>query len=146
MVPRCKTPPFFQAQKELEKFRMRAWGTSNIDERRKHQDNRNRYKKTIKRITFFFAKHFLRKIPKLWNKINRVLNKQQNPIKQKPSEINKDSSYQAANFINKENVESSYETLANNLPTENCSQSFRIRHINCNEVNEIYARLKNDFF
>lgn len=145
MVPRCKTPPFFQVQKELEKFRMRAWGTSNIDEHRKHQDNRNRYKKTIKRKTFFFAKHFLRKIPKLWNKINRVLNKQQNPIKQKPSEINKDSSYLAANFINKENVESSYETLANNLPTENCSQSFRIRHTNCNEVNEIYARLKNDF-
>ena len=47
--------------------------------------------------------------------------------------MNKYFSNLAANFNNKENVESSYETLANNLPTKNCSQSLRIRPTNYNE-------------
>ena len=50
--PGMEEPSIVQAQKELEKFHMKAQGTSNIEERRKYQDNRNPYKKTIKRKIF----------------------------------------------------------------------------------------------
>ena len=50
----------------------------------------------------------------------------------------------ATNLINKENLDSSYETLTNNLPTENCCHSFRIRHTNYTDECEIITNLKND--
>lgn len=36
-----KYPSIVQTQKELEEFRIKARDTSNIEERRKYQDNRN---------------------------------------------------------------------------------------------------------
>ena len=129
IIPRMKEPSIAQAHKELENFHMNAQGSSNIEQSRKYQDNRNRYKKT-KENFFFFAKRFLRKTDKLWNTINLALNKQQNRIKLEPPEVNKCFSNLFANFINKENADSSYDTLANNLPTENCSLSLHIRHTN----------------
>ena len=58
--------------------------------------------------------------------------------------MNKYFSNLAANFNNKENVESSYETLANNLPTENYSQSLceRLTNYNENKTKKIKASLK----
>ena len=50
----------------------------------------------------------------------------------------------AANLTNKENTESNFTTLLNNLPDENYYQSFHLNHTNYNEVYKIITNLKND--
>ena len=50
----------------------------------------------------------------------------------------------AANLTNKENTESDFTTLLNNLPDEKNEQSFCLNHTNYNEVYKIISNLKND--
>ena len=64
-------------------------------------------------------------------------------IKHEPSEVNQYFGNLPANLTSKQNIESSYETSTNNLPTENCCHSFLIRHTNYTGVCEIIASLKN---
>ena len=56
------------------------------------------------------------------NSIDRSLNKQQKTINHEPSELNNYFSNLAANLTNKENTESNFTTLQNNIPDENCDQ------------------------
>lgn len=51
----------------------------------------------------------------------------------------------ASNLTNKEDIQNSYEILANNLPTQKC-QSFHIRNTYYTEVCKIIACLGNDYF
>ena len=50
----------------------------------------------------------------------------------------------AANLTNKENTESNFTTLLNDLPYENYDQSFHLNHTNYDEVYKIITNLKND--
>ena len=47
IAPRMKDLSIVLAQKESEQFRIKAWDPSNIEERRKKQDNNNQYNKAI---------------------------------------------------------------------------------------------------
>ena len=50
----------------------------------------------------------------------------------------------AVNLTNKENTESNFTTLLNDLPDEKYDQSFRLNHTNYNEVYKIITNLGND--
>ena len=52
----------------------------------------------------------------------------------------------AVNVTNKENTESNFTTLLNNLADENYDQSFHLNQTNYNEVYKIMTNLKNDCF
>ena len=93
----------------------------------------------------FLRKALSSKHPKtVWNAIDRILNTQQKRINHDPSEINNYFSKLAANLTKKENTESNFTTLLNNLPDENCDEPFHLNHRNYNEVHEIITNLKND--
>ena len=107
---------------------------------------KKQYKKTIKdKNNSFLCKALSSKNPKtVWNSIDRILNKQQKRINNEPSKMSNYFSNLAANLTNKENTESNFTTLLNNLPDENCDQSFHLNRTNCNEVYKIITNLKND--
>ena len=50
----------------------------------------------------------------------------------------------AVDLTNKENTESNFTTLLNNLPDENYDQSFHLNHTNYNDVYKIITNLKNN--
>ena len=103
-------------------------------------------KKSNTKRTRFFVKRCHQKILKPYEIlfVDRVLNKQQKRTNCEPSEINNYFSNLAANLTNKENTESNFTTLLNNLPGENYDQSFHLKHINYNEVYKIITNLKNN--
>ena len=109
-------------------------------------EDKKQYKKTIKdKKNSFLPKALSSKNPKtLWNTIDRILNKQQKRINHEPSEMNNHFSNLAANLTNKENTESNFTTLLNNLPDGNCDQSFNLNHTNYNEVYKMIINIKND--
>ena len=76
-------------------------------------------RKLLKTKTFLCKALSLKNPKSVWNSIDHIVNKQEKRINHEPSEMNNYFSNLAANPINKENTESNFTTLLNNLPDEN---------------------------
>ena len=138
-APWMKDPTIVSELQKLELSRIKSRDSKTSKEHQKYLEDKRQYKKTIKdKKNSFLRKALSSKNPKtVWNTIDRILNKQQKRINHEPSEMNNYFSNLAANLTNKENTESNFTTLLNNLPDENYDQSY-------NEFYKIITNLKYD--
>ena len=146
VAPWKKDPTIVSDRQKLKLSRIKSRDSKNPKEHQKYLDDKRQYKKTIKdKKNSFLCKALSSKNPTtVWNNIDNIFNKQQKGINHEPSEMNNYFNNFAANLTNKENTESNFPTLLNNLPDENYDQSFHLNHTNYNEVYKIITNLKND--
>ena len=146
IAPWMKDPGMVSDRQKLELSRVKSRDSKNPKEHQKYLEDKKQYKNTIKdKKNSFLRKALSSKSPgTVWNTIDRILKKQQQGINHDPSEMSNYFSNLAANLTNKENTESNFATLLNNLPDENYDQSFHLNHTNYSEVYKIITNLKND--
>ena len=144
IVPWMKDPTIVSDRQKLELSQIKSRDSKNTKEYQKYLEGKKQYKKTIKdKKNSFLRKALSSKNRKIvWNTIDRILNKQQKRINHEPSEMDNYFSNLATNLTNKENTESNFTTLLNNLPDETYDQSFHLNHTNYNEVYKIITNLK----
>ena len=81
---------------------------------------------------------------KVWNTVDRILNKQHNRIKLHPSDLNTHFTTLASRLIHKDNELHYFTEFFNTISEETELETFKIKHTNYNEVRKIILGIKND--
>ena len=118
----------------------------NMANRNNYRNTRNKLKKTIKETKAnFLRKALSEKQPtKVWDTVNRILNKQHKRIKLHPSDLNNYFTTLASRLTNKTNEPQDFTNFFSNIVNHTEQTTFQIRHTNYYEVKKIILGIKND--
>ena len=81
---------------------------------------------------------------KVWNTVDRILNKEHNRIKVHLSDQNNHFTTFASSLAHKDNEPHDFTDFFNTISTETELETFKIKHTNYNEVRKIILGIKND--
>ena len=85
-----------------------------------------------------------KQLTKVWNTVDRIINKQHNNIKLHPSDLNTHFTTLVSCLTHKDNDPHDVTDSFNTISEETELETFKIKHTNYNEVRKIILGIKND--
>ena len=85
-----------------------------------------------------------KQLTKVWNTVDRIINKQHNNIKLHPSDLNTHFTTLVSCLTHKDNEPHDVTDSFNTISEETELETFKIKHTNYNEVRKIILGIKND--
>ena len=135
-----------ELQKELASQLEAYCNHENSINHKNYHNTRNKFLKVMKETKAnFLCKALSDKQPtKVWNTVDRILNKKHNRIKLRPSDLNTHFTTLASRLTHKDNEPHDFTDFLNTVSEETELETFKIKHTNYNEVRKIILVIKND--
>ena len=135
-----------ELQKELASQLEAYCNHENSINHKNYHNTRNKFLKVMKETKANFLRKALsdKQPTKVWNTVDRILNKKHNRIKLRPSDLNTHFTTLASRLTHKDNEPHDFTDFLNTVSEETELETFKIKHTNYNEVWKIILVIKND--